>query len=270
MPSQSELQSALSAYPAALDLRAEASPKTSADLVELDGWYRGELRDSMETRRAENEEGNAFLTLEEVEKLMQWKLAVRSFLPLTAEKCTLTSSSSLSQRGKWRPRLQQLVSSNPSSSVHSCTSTASLPSLPRASALKELSTLKGLGPATASAVLALWYPSTEPFMSDEAMENVEAYEEGQEGHGKREYTPKAWREFGEKMRARKEKEGWESVEELERALWSWAIHRKYGDTEQVKAEESEGTKPAKATKNSKKRSSDAADVPPPSKKSKSK
>lgn len=99
-------------------------------------------------------------------------------------------------------------------------------------------------------------------MSDEAMENVEAYGEGEAGKGKRDYTVKAWREFGEKMRVRKEKEGWESMEDLEKALWSWAIHRKLGGKEEIEEEE-----PVKK-KVSKKRSSDVADLPA-TKKSKS-
>jgi hypothetical protein len=111
----------------------------------------------------------------------------------------------------------------------------------------------------------LWYPDSEAFMSDQAMENVEAYGEGEAGNGKRDYTVKAWKEFGEKMKVRQEKEGWESMEELEQALWSWAVHRKLGGKE----EESEEEEPAVKKKTTKKRSSNVADLPA-AKKSKSK
>lgn len=67
-------------------------------------------------------------------------------------------------------------------------------------------------------------------MSDEAMENVTACGEGDAGSlSKKEYTVKAWQAYREQMRDRMEKEQWASMEELEKALWSWAVERKYGD-----------------------------------------
>ncbi|GAA5878208.1 hypothetical protein JCM8547_003156 [Rhodosporidiobolus lusitaniae] len=240
MPSRAELEATLSRCSSLLVLRASAS-NSSKDLVELDAWYRGELRELVKKRREKNEDGKAELTVKEVGKLMEWKLA----------------------RGKWRPRLHSLALSNPDSLVRSTTSSASLAA--PSSALTELSKLKGLGPATASAILALWYPETEPFMSDEAMENCEAYGEGEEGQGKREYTAKAWKVFGEKMRERKEKEEWDTVEELEKALWSWAVERKYGGEEKGSEDEEE-----KPKKRGKKRKSDVAEESSTTKKAKSK
>ncbi|GAA5908697.1 hypothetical protein JCM6882_008177 [Rhodosporidiobolus microsporus] len=219
MPSKAELDTALSRYPQSLALRAAAS-KSSKDLVELDEWYRVDLRETTASRRKENEGGEAYLTQEELGKLMRWKLA----------------------RGKFRPRLEALALSNPDSLVRSTSSSASVAS--PSSALSSLSSLKGCGPATASAILTLWHPESEPFMSDEAMEHCEAYGEGEEGKGKREYTVKAWKAFGEKMRERKEKEGWESMEQLEMALWSWGVERKYGGKEGT----AEAEKATKATK----------------------
>lgn len=67
----------MSNYPSALRLKAD-STKSSQDLVELDKWYRGELRETMAKRREEHERDEAFFTVEEVGKLMKWKLAVRS------------------------------------------------------------------------------------------------------------------------------------------------------------------------------------------------
>jgi hypothetical protein len=77
MPSHNDLKAALSIYPSALRLKAD-STKSSQDLVELDKWYRGELRETLAKRREENEKDEAFFTVEEVGKLMKWKLAVRS------------------------------------------------------------------------------------------------------------------------------------------------------------------------------------------------
>ncbi|KAK8975295.1 hypothetical protein V6N11_063258 [Hibiscus sabdariffa] len=72
-------------------------------------------------------------------------------------------------RGKWRPRLLDFVSSLDDSSVKSVSQKAfqSLPDISKA--ISELTVLKGVGPATASAVLAAYAPETAPFMSDEAM-----------------------------------------------------------------------------------------------------
>ena len=74
-PSDDELETALAAYPRALELRAAAS-KSSKDLVELDEWYRGELRQLVETRILDDKQGRGYLTVEELGRLMEWKLAV--------------------------------------------------------------------------------------------------------------------------------------------------------------------------------------------------
>lgn len=135
------------------------------------------------------------------------------------------------QRGKWRPRLVTLALSNSASLVRSTTKSASL--LPAAEALTKLCTLSGVGPATASAILALFDPSAEPFMSDEAMQGVS-------GGGKADYTVKAWKAYREQMQVRKKAGGWNGMEELEKAFWSEAVMKRYEGVEkkgavQVKA-----------------------------------
>uniref|UniRef100_A0A452H6D7 Uncharacterized protein n=2 Tax=Gopherus agassizii TaxID=38772 RepID=A0A452H6D7_9SAUR len=91
-------------------------------LAELDKWYQEELPVTIAGRREK------YLTQAEVVKLMEWKLA----------------------RGKFRPRLQQLVATNSSETVESCTRKAFqlLPDV--TAAITELSQLKAVGPATAS------------------------------------------------------------------------------------------------------------------------
>lgn len=66
-----------------------------------------------------------------------------------------------------RPRLLDFVSSLDDSVVKSASEKAfkSLPDISKA--VKELTVLKGVGPATASAVLAAYAPDIAPFMSDE-------------------------------------------------------------------------------------------------------
>ncbi|XP_076448435.1 uncharacterized protein LOC143285078 [Babylonia areolata] len=84
---------------------------------------------------------------EELAKLMKWKLL----------------------RGKFRPRLQQLVEGNSAESVETASKRAFkvLPNLRLA--VEALTVLKGVGPATASAVLAAGAPHLAPFMADESM-----------------------------------------------------------------------------------------------------
>ncbi|XP_010486917.1 PREDICTED: uncharacterized protein LOC104764988 isoform X3 [Camelina sativa] len=110
------------------------------ELVSLDQFYRNELPCLLHDR-----DPNPYLTTSELSQLMKWKLS----------------------RGKWRPRLLDFVSSLDDSVVKSASEKAfkSLPDISKA--VKELTVLKGVGPATASAVLAAYAPDIAPFMSDE-------------------------------------------------------------------------------------------------------
>uniref|UniRef100_A0A670ZIT2 Uncharacterized protein n=1 Tax=Pseudonaja textilis TaxID=8673 RepID=A0A670ZIT2_PSETE len=100
----------------------EAMGSKKKKLIALDQWYQEELPKIL-TGREEK-----YLTKEELLKLMEWKLT----------------------RGKFRPRLQQLLAANPSKMVEEHTRKAfqRLPDVE--AAVKELSELKGVGPATAS------------------------------------------------------------------------------------------------------------------------
>ncbi|KAJ7305731.1 hypothetical protein JRQ81_010097 [Phrynocephalus forsythii] len=133
-------RAALDLYPDAV----KAKGHKQRNLLALDKWYQEELPMAI-TQRKEK-----YLTKEELVKLMEWKLT----------------------RGKFRPRLQQLVATNASQSVEDCTRKAFelLPDV--AAAVKELSKLKAVGPATASAILAAGAPEAAAFMADEAVESI--------------------------------------------------------------------------------------------------
>ncbi|XP_016380218.1 uncharacterized protein LOC107717841 isoform X2 [Sinocyclocheilus rhinocerous] len=90
------------------------------------------------------------LTHTELVNIMEWKLT----------------------KGKFRPRLQQLIGSNSEEAVPNSTSKASglMPDVQVA--ITELCKLKGVGPATASAVLVAGAPGEVAFMADEAVESI--------------------------------------------------------------------------------------------------
>ncbi|XP_078612177.1 uncharacterized protein LOC144882327 isoform X2 [Branchiostoma floridae x Branchiostoma japonicum] len=132
-----------SLYSKVLKLKVDKSQK-KADLIKLDKWFQEELPQALSERTDKH------ITHEELAKLMRWKL----------------------MRGKFRPRLQQLVESNKPEVVEE-TSRKAFNKLPNiSSAINELSKLKAVGPATATAILAAAAPELVPFMADESMLSI--------------------------------------------------------------------------------------------------
>ncbi|KAL4308878.1 hypothetical protein GQ457_01G027130 [Hibiscus cannabinus] len=162
------------------------------NLISLDEFYSDQLPSLLHQRNP-----NPFITTHELSRLMQWKLT----------------------RGKWRPRLLDFVSSLDDSSVKSASQKAfqSLPNISKA--ISELTVLKGVGPATASAVLAAYAPEMAPFMSDEAM--VAAL-----GNSK-DYSLKQYLLFVEKLQSKSKELSSKgdsfTPSDVERALWSSAV-----------------------------------------------
>lgn len=197
----------------------EALAKKSNKLPDLDNWYRNELHSIIQSRKSSKE--GAYITTEELVKLMKWKLTVRHLLfenvHLYKIDCTLL------QRGKFRPRLEQLAGSNPDEIVKNTTQEAfsllsdstSIESAKEG--LLKLNSLKGIGPATSSAILSLFSPESLPFMSDEALKFAAGLVE------KPKYTIKEWEWFVGEMRKRTKKENWSGTDELEKAAWSFAV-----------------------------------------------
>ncbi|CAL1599230.1 unnamed protein product [Knipowitschia caucasica] len=171
--------------------------KTPPKLMTLDKWFQEELPASISHR------SDKHVSHMELVKLMEWKLT----------------------RGKFRPRLQQLVESNSADSVEKCSRKAFslLPDVH--AAITELSALKGVGPATAAAVLAAGAPEQAAFMSDEAMESVP-------GLMPIKYTAKHYILYLTKMLEQTAKlNQWDRVPDwtphrLERCLWAFSVATK--------------------------------------------
>ncbi|KAL2317872.1 hypothetical protein Fmac_031748 [Flemingia macrophylla] len=208
---------ALSAY--ASRIHSLSVNKKKGNLVALDEFYRNELPSLLQGRNP-----SPFVTRRELSDLMQWKLT----------------------RGKWRPRLLNLVSSLDDALVSSASQKAfqNLPDLSKA--VSALTLLKGVGPATASALLAAFAPHIAPFMSDEAMEAAL-------GNSK-DYSLKQYLKFAEKlqMKAKELSSGGESFtpSDVERALWSSAMGQKQLSAPQENQDPK--TKPNKSSKRKRK------------------
>ncbi|XP_010486915.1 PREDICTED: uncharacterized protein LOC104764988 isoform X1 [Camelina sativa] len=177
------------------------------ELVSLDQFYRNELPCLLHDR-----DPNPYLTTSELSQLMKWKLS----------------------RGKWRPRLLDFVSSLDDSVVKSASEKAfkSLPDISKA--VKELTVLKGVGPATASAVLAAYAPDIAPFMSDEFYFWVNSNVEGKAMEvalgSSKDYSLKQYLLFVTKLHDKskelKLKGEWDGPSDIERALWSCTVRAK--------------------------------------------
>lgn len=148
----SEWKEVLAKYDLALQF--VATKKKSDQLVSLDTYWRHEYPQQVQKQ--------GHIDLPALSKVMKWKLT----------------------RGKMRP-LQKLCDSNVPATVISA-STKAMQCLTKndwKGAMAALTTLKAIGEATASALLAPLAPAICPFMADEALEVT---------CGGREYTAKAY------------------------------------------------------------------------------
>ncbi|CAN8003406.1 unnamed protein product [Ixodes hexagonus] len=132
----------LSLYKEVLKQKAALRTKKGGpeELIKLDAWQE-QLPKTIQARKDKH------LVHEELVKIMKWKL----------------------MRGKYRPQLLDLVRINTELAVKS-TSKKAFRKLPNLSgAITALTNLKGIGPATASAILAAAFPEQAPYMADESM-----------------------------------------------------------------------------------------------------
>ena len=128
------------------------------------------------------------------------------------------------QHGKWRPRLTTLVRENSDAEIYAATTEAFAllgdDDGDAAKALDRLCKLRGVGPATASAILALWRPATEPFLSDELV--VQGL-----GLPKPSYTASEVKDVRRRVsESVRSDERWAELGgagAFERACWAWAV-----------------------------------------------
>jgi hypothetical protein len=157
-----------------------------ARLPELDRWSRHELPGIVASRTAPH------VTLPELVRLTEWKMA----------------------RGVWRAPNLVLVRSNPAQQVIT-TSTAALAAAPHPTTpIATMAKLKGVGPATASAVASAFMPSVYPFFDELVAAQVP-------GLGVVAWTLPYYARYADALRARAVQlgGGWTPVM-VERALWS--------------------------------------------------
>jgi hypothetical protein len=155
-------------------------------LFELDRWYRAELPKSIARRR------KGHVTLTELVKITKWKMS----------------------RGVWRARNLALVRGNAPRLVVSTTRRA-MKQVPHPTApIATLSELAGVGPATASAIVAAAAPDIYPFFDDLVAEQIP-------GIGKLKFNLSCYARYADSIRKRALELGndWSPVD-VERALWA--------------------------------------------------
>ncbi|KAL8739993.1 MAG: hypothetical protein Q9190_007252 [Brigantiaea leucoxantha] len=141
--------------------------------------------------------------------------------------------------GTFRPTLLSLVKSNSDDTICNITKEAfstfradlesgSGSAVAAAKAVKHLSKLKGIGPATASLLLSVFDPEVVPFFSDELFRWLHYEGNGEKGFGRKiKYNAKEYEAIFERMlvlRGRLEKESGKGVtaEEIERVAFAIA------------------------------------------------
>jgi hypothetical protein len=155
-------------------------------LAELDAWYREALPEAIASRAAPH------VTHDELVRTTEWKMA----------------------RGIWRGRNLALVRGNPAETV-ARTSAAALAAIPDSRLpIARLAELAGVGPATASAVVAAAAPERYPFLDELVAAQVP-------GLGTVGFTPAFYAKYAEALRGRAASLGgeWTPVM-VERALWA--------------------------------------------------
>ncbi|KAK6503563.1 hypothetical protein TWF481_008577 [Arthrobotrys musiformis] len=197
--SRTEFWAILSRYPAVLkavsDKKNKPKGNDSRTLEEIDGW-RDSLSDVVNQKKGAKGIGKS-LDASQVRDIVLWKL----------------------KRGKFRPTILPLVSSNSVKDLESTVNESLGMPLPGkvtsdgvddddddalvqvSSMMKVLIKLKGIGPATATAILSSVFPETIPMFSDEAFRWIMMDKPGTSGWNRNiAYNAKEYSEFFKRVR----------------------------------------------------------------------
>jgi len=194
-------------YEEALEIVAKRKKKP--ELIDLDKYLHGQLVEDVQARSPPH------LEHKELSTIMKWKLT----------------------KGKMRP-LQKLVDGNSPKAVQD-NSNAALTELLEGNideAFEEITKLRGIGVATASAVFALFSPQSCPFMSDEVIEIV---------CDSREYTMPYYKKLQKELmkKATDLGDGW-TAERIGKALWACVVIESAAQEDRNRDEEPTKPKPA--------------------------
>ncbi|XP_062508344.1 uncharacterized protein LOC134184625 [Corticium candelabrum] len=189
----------LKQYERVLETKAEKSRKRQ-EMVYLDNWFQKELPSIILQRDPKH------VTRDELIRLMEWKLT----------------------RGKFRPRLSQLVKENSEELVVEVSTNAlKKAAVDLKAAIIDLTRLKAVGPATASAVLCAGAPDVAPFLADESAAAVS-------GLNKVEYTLPYYLEYAktvcdkaEDLKKQDPEYGW-NAHKVELSLWTFKTANQLG------------------------------------------
>ena len=188
----------LNSYNQCIGLLSKSLSKAQSNLskqsfADDDKWKEKELPNIIQEQK--------HMTLKQLERLMIWKL----------------------RRGVFRPTLMGLIRRNENKSVVELTEAGfKAAHLNVEEGIDVLCQLKGVGPATASAILSVYLPTEVPFMSDEAMDAVLGLP--------RLYTKAQFIQYQKALKNKYEKLGstW-SPATIEKTLWCAAMLSKFKD-----------------------------------------
>ena len=171
---------ALSAYPSVI------AQQGVAKLPELDTWYRDELPGTIASRRL------VHVTLRELVRVTEWKM----------------------YRGVWRAPNLIRVKNNPAETVIETTVRGFARTPHPTQPIGEIASLDGVGPATASALVAALLPSVYPFFDELVAAQIPDL-------GAVKWTLGYYAKYAERLRARAAELGdaWTPVM-VERSLWA--------------------------------------------------